>query len=83
MDVAETRFEAPFNPLVPQSRLGDKPVWFEVVCPQNGTAVLKGLTPFGQRSRLEENLVGTRVQHMSIHVCVQNKDKSAPPPIAV
>ena len=28
----------------PQSRFGDKPVKFQVVCPQNGTAVLKGLT---------------------------------------
>ena len=29
--------------LEPQSRFGDKPVKFQVVCPQNGTAVLKGL----------------------------------------
>ena len=28
---------------VPQSHFGDKPVKFQVVCPQNGTAVLKGL----------------------------------------
>ena len=27
--------------LEPQSRSGDKPVKFQVVCPQNGTAVLK------------------------------------------
>ena len=27
-----------------QSRFGDKPVKFGVICPQNGTAVLKGLT---------------------------------------
>ena len=30
--------------LEPQSRFGDKPVKFQVVCPQNGTEVLKGLT---------------------------------------
>ena len=30
--------------LEPQSRFGDKPFKFQVVCPQNGTAVLKGLT---------------------------------------
>ena len=30
--------------LEPQSRFGDKPLQFQVVCPQNGTAVLKGLT---------------------------------------
>ena len=30
--------------LDPQSRFGDKPVKFQVVCPQNGTAVLEGLT---------------------------------------
>ena len=28
--------------LEPQSRFGDKPRKFQVVCPQNGTAVLKG-----------------------------------------
>ena len=27
-----------------QSHFGDKPLKFQVVCPQNGTAVLKGLT---------------------------------------
>ena len=31
------------NPLVPDSRFGDKPVKFQVVCPHNGTAVLKAL----------------------------------------
>ena len=31
------------TPLEPQSRFGDKPLGFQVVCPQNGTAVLKGL----------------------------------------
>ena len=29
--------------LEPQSRFGDRPVKFQVVCPQNGTAVLKGV----------------------------------------
>ena len=29
------------NLLAPESRLGDKPIKFRVVCPQNGTAVLK------------------------------------------
>ena len=32
--------------LEPQSRFGDKPLKFQVVCPHNGTAVLKGLHPF-------------------------------------
>ena len=32
------------NHLVLESRFGDKPVEFQVVCPQNGTAVLKGLS---------------------------------------
>ena len=31
--------------LEPQSRFGDKPLNLQVVCPQNGTAVLKGLRP--------------------------------------
>ena len=31
------------TPLKPQSRFGDKPLKFQVVCPQNGTAVLKEL----------------------------------------
>ena len=30
--------------LEPQSRFGDKLVKFRIVCPQNGTAVLKGLS---------------------------------------
>ena len=34
----------PLTHLEPQSRCGDKPLKFQVVCPQNGTAVLKGLT---------------------------------------
>ena len=29
--------------LEPQSRFGDKPLKFQVVCPENGTAILKGL----------------------------------------
>ena len=29
--------------LVPQSRFGDKPLKFQVICPQNGTAVLNEL----------------------------------------
>ena len=33
-----------FTLLEPQSRFGDKPLNFQVVCPQNGTAVLNGLT---------------------------------------
>ena len=33
----------PWTPLEPQFRFGDKPVNFQVVCPQNGRAVLKGL----------------------------------------
>ena len=34
---------AGLTPLEPQSRFGDKPLKYQVVCPQNGTAVLKGL----------------------------------------
>ena len=33
----------PLTLLEPQSAFGDKPLNFQVVCPQNGTAVLKGL----------------------------------------
>ena len=33
-----------FSALEPQSRLGDKPVKFQVVCAQNGATVLKGST---------------------------------------
>ena len=32
------------TPLQPQSDCGDKPLRFQVVCPQNGTAILKGLS---------------------------------------
>ena len=31
------------TPLEPQSRFGDKRLKFQVVCPQDGTAVLKGI----------------------------------------
>ena len=34
-------YEQLINPLGSQSSFGDKPVKFQVVCPQNGTAVLK------------------------------------------
>ena len=34
----------PLTLLEPQSRFGDNTLKFQVVCPQNGTAVLKGLT---------------------------------------
>ena len=40
--------------LEPQSRFGDKPLIFQVVCPQNGTAVLKGLR--GQLTVIAEAL---------------------------
>ena len=30
------------TPLEPQSRFGDNPLKFQVICPQNGTAVPKG-----------------------------------------
>ena len=33
------------TPLEPQSRFGDNPLKFQVLCPQIGTSVLKGLTP--------------------------------------
>ena len=36
--------------LEPQSRFGDKRVKFQVVCPQHGTAVLKGLSIESQRA---------------------------------
>ena len=38
--------------LEPQSRFGDKPVKFQVVCPQNGTAVQQGMNYQTQRSTL-------------------------------
>ena len=34
-------FKTPF--LEPQSRFGDKPLTFQVICPQNWTEVLNGL----------------------------------------
>ena len=42
--MAGTGYIAGLTPLEPQSRCGDKPLKFQVVCPQNGTAVLEGLT---------------------------------------
>ena len=43
--------------LEPQSRFGDKPLKFQVVCPQNGTAVLKELTlPFCRIKGDDSNL---------------------------
>ena len=49
LDPAEGRLTGtPFHRLLtllgPQPRFGDNPVKFQVVCPQNGTAVVKGLT---------------------------------------
>ena len=38
------------TPLEPQSRFGDKPLEISMVCPQNGTAVLKGLIYFVRRA---------------------------------
>ena len=40
--------------LEPQSRFGDKPVIFQAVCPQNGTAVLKGIHTTSGRMYFEE-----------------------------
>ena len=37
---------AVLTPLEPQSGCGDEPVKFQIVCPQNGAAVLKGLSLF-------------------------------------
>ena len=34
-----------------QSSFGDKPAKFQVICPQNGTAVLEELTPLVPQSR--------------------------------
>ena len=42
--------------LEPQSRFGDKPIKFQVVCPQNGTAVLKRLTVLSTRRHLAQPL---------------------------
>ena len=42
------------KPREPQSRFGDKPLNFQVVCPQNGTAVLKGLTRFAFLERTKK-----------------------------
>ena len=42
--------------LEPQSRFGDRPLKFQVVCPQNGTAVLKGLKRYAQSTRTHVSL---------------------------
>ena len=45
--------------LEPQSRFGKKPLKFQVVCcPQNGTAVLMGLTLLEPQSRFGDKLLG-------------------------
>ena len=43
VDVAAERGDFFITPLEPQSRFGDKLLEIWQVCPQNGTAVLKGL----------------------------------------
>ena len=50
-------FVSSLTPLAPQSRFGDKTLKFQGVCPQNGTAVLKGL-----RSRNNLEIPGTRIR---------------------
>ena len=42
--------------LEPQSRFGDRPVKFRVVCPQNGTAVLNGSRHEGDRKSIRANM---------------------------
>ena len=44
------------TPLVLESRFGDKPVKFQVACPQNGTAVLKGLHVRANKSLITSQL---------------------------
>ena len=44
-NIGSSMYQNVLTLLEPQSRFGDKPVKLEVICPQNGTAVLKGLTP--------------------------------------
>lgn len=39
--------------LEPQSRDGGKPLIFQVVCPQNGTAVLKGFESLEETHKLK------------------------------
>ena len=46
-------------PEIPQSRFGDKPFKLQVVCPQNGTGVLKGLTDHGVFRILSRGFLGT------------------------
>ena len=47
--------------LEPQSRFGDQPLKLQVVCPQNGTAVLKGLI-FAASEKERETAVVRSVQ---------------------
>ena len=54
------------TPLEPQSRFGDKPLKFQVVCPQNGTAVLKGLNDRGDTFPLECFLHGVVPQPKTV-----------------
>ena len=47
--------------LEPQSRFGDKAVRFQAVCPQNGTAVLRGLKRYqSRREKTEKNITLVR-----------------------
>ena len=50
----------PLTPLEPQSRFGDKLLEVREVCPQNGTAVLKGLTIGTYKGGLRET-AGLRI----------------------
>ena len=47
--------------LGPQSRFGDKLLGIWVVCPQNGTAVLKGLAGRSFKDRLDTNTQDQKV----------------------
>ena len=51
--------------LEPQSRFGDKPAKFQIVCPQNGTAVLKG----GCITRYQTPLSLKKKGHRGARVC--------------
>ena len=48
---------APLTLLEPQSRFWDKPAKIQVVCPQNGTAVLKGLNGVPTPARRDDNIL--------------------------
>ena len=50
------------NFLQPQSRFGNKPLKFQVGCPENGTAVLKGLRQF-RRTWYDIYFFPSRVEH--------------------